>query len=111
MPLSALLQTAHHQWTSLVPCSDSQHGVLFFCATISSVAFGVGDYEPGEGKAVKQSMNVLGLVLGIVSFLIFLAMAFCNVICAEPRDHEPRPHRKKLRHSPFHPAGAFSRMV
>ena len=59
----------------------------------------MGEYEPREGKVVKQSMNILGLALGIVSFLIFVALAFFDVICAESRDYEPRRYRKKHRHS------------
>ena len=55
--------------------------------------------EPREGKAVKQSMNMLGLALGIVSFLVFVALAFFDVICTESRDYEPRRCRKKHRHS------------
>lgn len=44
-------------------------------------------------------MNILGLALGIVSFLIFVALAFFDVICAESRGYESRPYRKKQRHS------------
>jgi hypothetical protein len=55
--------------------------------------------EPREGKGVKQSMNILGLALGIVSFLIFVALAFFDVICAESRGYESRAYRKKHRHS------------
>ena len=57
----------------------------------------MGEYEPREGKVVKQSMNILGLALGIVSFLIFVALAFFDVICPESSDYEHRSHRKKLR--------------
>ena len=42
-------------------------------------------------------MNILGLALGIVAFLIFVALAFFDVICGESRDYEPRRYRKKLR--------------
>ena len=57
------------------------------------------EYEPREDRVVKQSMNILGLALGIVAFLIFVALAFFDVICAESHDYEHRPHRKKHRHS------------
>ena len=57
----------------------------------------MGEYEPREGKVVKQSMNILGLAFGIVAFLIFVALAFFDVISAESRDYEPRRYRKKLR--------------
>ena len=34
--------------------------------------------EPAETKAAKLDMNILGFTLGIVSILVFVAMAFCN---------------------------------